>query len=95
MYYVYVIFSLKDKKLYIGFTLDVKRRLKEHNQGKNISTKPRRPFELIYYEAHYAKADAQKRERYFKTTKGKVTLKQILRQSISDVSVLKEKTEPS
>ena len=95
MYYVYVLFSLKDKKLYIGFTLDVKRRLKEHNQGKTTSTKPRRPFELIYYEAHYSKADAQKRERYFKTTKGKATLKQMLRQAISDMSVSKGKEDPS
>jgi len=90
MYYVYVLFSLKDKKFYIGFSADVQRRLEEHNQGKNISTKPRRPFVLIYYEGHYSKADAQRRERYFKTTKGKATLKQMLRQSISDVSVLGE-----
>ena len=87
MYYVYVLYSLKDHKLYAGFTLDVERRLKEHNEGKTTSTKPRRPFELIYYEAHYSKADAQKRERYFKTTKGKATLKQMLRQSIAELSI--------
>ena len=82
MYYVYVLLSLKDKKFYIGFTNDLKRRLKEHDSGKNISTKSRLPLELIYYEAHLSKADAERRERYFKTTKGKSTLKQMLRESL-------------
>jgi putative endonuclease len=82
MYYVYVLLSLKDKKFYIGFTNDLKRRLKEHDSGKNISTKSRFPFELIYYEAHLSKADAMRRERYFKTTKGKSTLRQMLRDSL-------------
>ncbi len=82
MYYVYVLLSQKDKKFYIGFTNDLKRRLKEHNSGKNISTKSRLPLKLIYYEAHLSKADAARRERYFKTTKGKSTLKQMLRESL-------------
>lgn len=93
MYYVYVLFSLKDEKFYIGFSADVQRRFEEHSQGKNTSTKLRRPFVLLYYEGHYSKADAQRRERYFKTTKGKVTLKQMLRQSIPDVLDLKEKAD--
>jgi len=75
MYYVYVLLSLKDNKFYIGFTGDLQRRLKEHNTGKNISTKSRRPLNIIYYEAHLSKADAERRERYFKTTKGKSSLK--------------------
>jgi len=79
MYYVYVLLSFKDDKFYIGFTADLKRRLKEHNSGKNISTKSRRPLKLIYYEAHLSKLDAERRERYFKTTKGKASLKQMLR----------------
>ncbi|MBI5872865.1 MAG: GIY-YIG nuclease family protein [Candidatus Omnitrophica bacterium] len=52
MYYVYVLLSLKDKKFYIGFSEDVKKRLADHNAGRNTSTKPRRPLKLIYYEAH-------------------------------------------
>ena len=82
MFYVYVLLSLKDEKFYIGFTGDLRRRLKEHNAGKNISTKSRRPLKLVYYEAHLSKADAERRERYFKTTKGKATLKQMLRCSL-------------
>lgn len=87
MYFVYILISLKDNNFYIGFTTNVENRLKDHNAGRNTSTKYRRPFELIYYEAYYSKTDAQRRERYFKTTKGKATLKQMLRQAISDLSV--------
>ena len=82
MYFVYVLLSLKDDKFYIGYSKDLKRRLKEHDSGKNTSTKSRLPLKLIYYEAHLSKADAARRERYFKTTKGKSTLKQMLRESL-------------
>jgi len=82
MYFVYVLLSLKDDKFYIGYSKDLKRRLKEHDSGKNTSTKSRLPLKLIYYEAHLSKADAARRERYFKTTKGKSTLRQMLRESL-------------
>lgn len=78
-YYVYVLLSLKDNNFYIGFTDDLERRLKEHERGKNISTSKRLPIKLIYFEGHLSKEDALRRESYFKTTKGKVTLKQILK----------------
>lgn len=82
MYNVYVLLSLKDKKFYIGFSEDVMQRVKEHNSGKNVSTKNRRPLKLIYYETHLSKQDAMRREKYFKTSKGKTTLKQILRDAL-------------
>ncbi len=44
MHYVYVLLSKRDGKLYLGFTTDLKQRLKEHNGGKVQSTKPRRPL---------------------------------------------------
>ena len=62
MFYVYILKSRKDGKLYIGYTNDLKRRVEEHNSGKNLSTKFRRPFELIYYEAYKSKEDAEHRE---------------------------------
>ncbi|MFH1388947.1 MAG: GIY-YIG nuclease family protein [Patescibacteria group bacterium] len=83
MYYVYVLKSLKDYLLYIGFTSNLKRRIKEHQDGENISTKCRRPFKLLYYEAHTSEKDAIRRERYFKTNKGKSTLKQVLREALA------------
>ena len=79
-YYAYILRSLKDGLFYIGFTEDLKQRVYDHNMGKNLSTKNRRPLELIFYEAFPNKADALRRESYFKTTKGKTTLKQMLKQ---------------
>lgn len=82
MFYVYILLSLKDNKLYIGFSSNLKRRIKEHKRGGSKSTKCRLPFKLIYYEAHISEKDARRRERYFKTDKGKSTLKQMLREEL-------------
>ena len=62
MFYVYILKSKKDRNLYIGSTNDLRRRLAEHNSGKNLSTKSRAPFELRYYEAYYSEDDARHRE---------------------------------
>lgn len=83
-YYVYILLSLRDRRFYIGFTNDLRRRLAEHKQGKNISTAKRLPVELIFYEAFPVKSDAERRERYFKTAKGKTTLRQMLRDFINN-----------
>ena len=87
LYIVYVLISLKDKKFYIGFTSNLKRRLKEHNGGENASTKPRRPLEIIYQEGHFNKQDAARRERYFKTDKGKHSLRQMLKYRLNDMGI--------
>jgi len=62
MFYVYILKSERDGNLYVGSTDDLRRRLAEHNAGRVVSTKPRRPFELRYYEAFYRESDARKRE---------------------------------
>jgi len=82
MFYVYILQSLKDKKLYIGFTADLKRRMHEHERGGSKSTSKRLPFRLVFYEAFVSVEDAKRREGYFKTTKGKKALKLMLRSSI-------------
>ena len=79
MYYVYVLQSLADGKLYNGYTDDLKRRFEEHNTGKVESTKYRRPFKLIYYEAYVHQQDATSREKYFKTQWGRNYLKKVLK----------------
>lgn len=66
MFYVYIIQSLKDKGIYIGFTENLAERIKEHNDGKTKSIKARLPFRLIYYEAYLNKTDARKREIHLK-----------------------------
>jgi len=71
MFYTYVLKSLKDKKLYIGFTDDLSKRFFEHQKGQVISTKYRRPLKLVYYEACDDKYKALNREKYLKTGFGR------------------------
>ncbi|MCX6763394.1 MAG: GIY-YIG nuclease family protein [Candidatus Moranbacteria bacterium] len=66
MYYVYILKSEKDKKLYIGYTDNLKIRFGEHTRGEVESTKHRRPMTLFYYEAYYDKKLAQQRENKLK-----------------------------
>jgi len=75
MFYTYVLLSLKDYKLYIGFTEDLKKRFLEHQNGKVLATKNRRPLKLVYYEACLSEKLAIKREKFFKTGFGRRFLK--------------------
>jgi len=70
MFFVYVLYSSLDKKLYIGFTDDINIRIKAHNRGDVDATRYRRPLGLIYYEAYLDKRDAQGRERFLKSGSG-------------------------
>ena len=78
MYYVYIIQSEADGKLYKGFTTDVGKRIKAHNRGEVKSTKHRRPFKLIHQEGYQSRSEALKREKFLKSFKGGKTLKNIL-----------------
>jgi putative endonuclease len=82
---VYILYSLKDHKLYIGNTKNLQRRLTEHFQGRSKSTAPRRPLQLLFCEYYFSKYDAQRREKYFKTTAGKKTLRLMLRESLKKI----------
>jgi len=79
MYYVYVLISKKDKKFYSGFTTDLIKRFKEHQEGKVFATKDRKPLKLAYYEACHNKYDALQRERYLKSGRGKRFLRSRLK----------------
>lgn len=79
MYFTYVIRSKKDRKLYIGYTGNLKLRFEQHNKGLVDSTRNRRPFELIYYEVCIKRDDAIRREKYLKTFYGKMFLKNRLK----------------
>ena len=79
MFYVYVLRSIADDGLYIGFSTDLKRRLSEHKQGISFATKHRGPWKLIYYEAYTEREDGEKRERYLKSGVGRRFLRHQLR----------------
>lgn len=78
-YYVYILYSRKDNKKYVGYTKNLKLRLEEHKQGKVESTKDRRPLSLIYFEGCRNRSDATHREKYLKTYHGKMFIKQRLK----------------
>lgn len=80
-YCVYVLYSLKDHKLYIGYTTSLRRRLSEHRRGESASTAPRRPLRLLFCEHYISRDDAQRREKYFKTSPGKRALRLMLKDS--------------
>lgn len=84
-YCTYVLISLKDKKLYIGSTSNIKQRLTDHFHGNSPSTAPRRPLKLLFCEYFVSKKDALRREKYFKTTAGKKSLKLIIRESMKEI----------
>jgi putative endonuclease len=83
MFYVYVLKSKKDRNFYIGSTNDLRKRFRLHNEGKVFSTKSRRPFDLIYYEAYKAEKDARKREHNLKLrSKAFAQLKKRIQESL-------------
>ena len=82
-YYVYILKSLKNNSLYIGYTSNLKQRFKSHNDGKNIATKPYLPYKLIFYEAFLNIDDAKSREEYLKSGWGLKTLKNMLKRFLT------------
>ena len=77
-YYTYILQSLKNNSLYIGYTSTLKVRLKSHNAGENKATKPFIPYRLIFYEAFLNRIDAKNREVYLKGGYGRKTIKSML-----------------
>lgn len=84
-YSVYIIQSQKDGNLYTGCTTNLRKRVEEHNCGKEFSTKSRRPFKLIYFEAIPSKEDAFKRERFLKTGWGRNQIGKILSKTLENI----------
>jgi putative endonuclease len=74
---VYAIKSKVDKRIYVGLTNELERRLKEHNLGHTKSTRAYKPWFLIYQEMVETRDQARKREKYFKSGCGKEFLKTI------------------
>ncbi len=76
--YVYIIQSKNNGRIYIGSAKDVNLRLQQHNRGENKSTKAYRPWKLIKLEEYEDKKLALKRERFFKSGKGRIVIKKLL-----------------
>ncbi|MDX1535963.1 MAG: GIY-YIG nuclease family protein [Candidatus Spechtbacterales bacterium] len=82
---MYILKSRKTKKLYIGYTSDLRKRVKQHNKGYSKSTKNGVPWELRYYEAYTDQQDATEREQQLKRfAKSYAMLKKRIKKSLED-----------
>jgi len=83
-FYVYVLKSMINDKLYIGFADDIKKRLEKHNRGEIYWTKRHKPWRLIYFEGYLSKQDAINREKQLKRfAKGFAQLKRRLKLTLA------------
>jgi putative endonuclease len=74
MWYTYIL-KMADGEYYVGSTNDLKRRIEEHTNKRDISTKWRLPVALEAYIAVKSEMTARHLEKYLKTSSGKATLR--------------------
>lgn len=86
-FFVYILESLQDKKLYIGQTNNLENRINRHNAGQVSSTKNRRPLKIIHSEKFSTRKESMDREKYLKSLKNS---KYILKNIINSLSQDKE-----
>jgi len=75
--FVYVLVSRKRPYVYAGLTYDVERRIAQHNAGRNRSTAPYRPFDLLLVEVYTSRAQARGREKFFKMGQGRLFIHEL------------------
>jgi putative endonuclease len=82
MFYVYALSSQTHKYIYVGLTENLERRFGEHDSGKNKTTRPYRPFKILYVESFPTRQEARAREKYLKSGSGKEFLKSLITKTI-------------
>jgi putative endonuclease len=75
MVWVYAIASLVKNYIYVGMTINLDDRFSRHNQGRERTTKPYKPFVLIYSEKCIDRIEGRSREKYWKSGAGKEKLR--------------------
>lgn len=76
MYHVYILQSLKDNRTYVGYSINVERRLEEHNSGQVRATKYRQPLKILFTENFESETEVKSRELYWKSGAGRRKLKE-------------------
>jgi len=79
MFAVYILYSEKLDKYYVGYTSSIATRLLKHNYGSTPSTKPGIPWELVYKEFYSTKTEAIKREKAIKRKKSRKYLEYLIK----------------
>ncbi len=77
MFYVYVLKSRRNGRLYVGQTCDIDRRIIEHNSGRSQATKYQGPYDLVHVETFHSRSEAMTREYFLKTGQGREELKNL------------------
>jgi putative endonuclease len=78
MYSVYILLSRFKTRTYTGVAADVDKRLKEHNDGKVLSSRPYRPYDVVHIETFPTLKEARQREKFYKSTTGRRRLREII-----------------
>ena len=81
-YCVYILYGLATDTLYVGFTRNLSRRLRQHHAGTSALTTNMRPLKLVACEYFLAKTDALRREAYLKTPGGERSLRFLVAESL-------------
>jgi putative endonuclease len=91
-FYVYTLYSEKDKRLYTGFSTNLRNRLSTHARGKVKLTAHRHPLTLIDYDYFVNEGDARAREVFLKSGFGREQLKQSLKRTLGAKAVSAEES---
>jgi len=81
VFYIYILLSVQHNRYYVGSTKDISRRVAQHNNGRNKSTRSYRPWKLVYSESFQTLAEARQREREIKSWKSRQYMEKTLRMS--------------
>ena len=84
VYFVYILYSEKTDRYYIGSTSDIDKRLLKHNLGGTASTRPGRPWKIVYTETLDTKTDALKREKDIKKKKSRKYIEWLISSRTAD-----------
>ena len=78
MHYLYILLSETKSRTYTGVTESIEKRLKEHNSGRAKSSRPYRPYKILYTQAFRTLIEARQAERFYKSTADRRRLKQMI-----------------
>jgi putative endonuclease len=76
--YCYILYSHKLNKYYVGSTIDIRRRLEEHNRGKEKFTSTGTPWALVHKEVFKSLTEARQRELYIKKMKSRKYIESLI-----------------
>jgi putative endonuclease len=79
MFFVYILYSNKSDRYYVGYTSDIENRVSKHNARSTTSTLSGIPWELVYSEEFKSKTEAIKREKAIKRMKSRKYIESLIK----------------